>query len=81
MLFHITEDRQEAERILDEIIRAAINRPLDELRARLCVGPASEAREKLAALEAAGAQRVYMWPVVNEMEQIDLIAEQVMAAM
>lgn len=79
MLFHITEDTNEAERILDEIIRAAINRPLDELRARLCVGPASEVREKLAALEAAGAQRVYMWPVVNEMEQIDLFAEQVMA--
>ena len=74
---YITEDRTTADRIIKDVVSPAINRPEEELRERLLIGPAGECAQKLAAYKAAGAQRVFLWPVDDELDQLALFHERV----
>jgi alkanesulfonate monooxygenase SsuD/methylene tetrahydromethanopterin reductase-like flavin-dependent oxidoreductase (luciferase family) len=80
MWFHIADDRADAERVLRERLAPHVHRDVEELRARLAFGTAEEFVGKLRALAAAGVQRVYVWPVVDEVEQIDRFAREVRPA-
>lgn len=77
MFFHVTEDRATAERIIRDILSPMLNRPEEQLRRRLLVGPAQECAEKLAAYQAAGAQRIFLWPVEDELRQLIMFWERV----
>ena len=74
---YITEDRAEAERVMDEIIVPTINRPKEELADRLPVGSASDCAEKLSRYGAAGLQEVFLWPVRDEVKQIEAFKNRV----
>jgi len=47
------------------------------LRERLPIGSALNCAKKLAAYQNVGAQRVYLWPLADELEQIKIFMEQV----
>ena len=81
MWFHITEDRSEARRILQQRLVPVINRPEDVLGERLPVGPAAAFAEKLALFREAGVQRVLVWPVADERRQLELFCENVRPAL
>src|ERR687893_224445 len=70
MFFHITENRTRAEQLIRESLSPALNRPEEVLRERLLVGPAEECAEKLAAYRAAGANRIFLWPVEDALRQL-----------
>ena len=55
----------------------AITRPLDDLRSRLLVGSAENCVSKLSAYSAAVLQRVLVWPVADEVRQLELFMERV----
>jgi len=80
MFFHVTEDRATAERIIREVLSRMLNRPEEELDKRLLVGPAEECAKKLTAYQAAGVQRIFLWPVKDELRQLTLFRERVAAA-
>jgi probable F420-dependent oxidoreductase len=77
MFFHITEDKAEADHILQNVLAPTLNRPVDELRKRLLIGPAGECAEKLAAYRSAGAHRIMLWPIQDELNQLEKFQEQV----
>ena len=77
MFFYVTEDRATAERIIKDVLSPTLNRPEEELRRRLLVGPAQECAEKLAAYQAAGARRIFLWPVEDELRQLTVFWERV----
>ena len=77
MFFHVTEDPATAGRILRDILSPMLNRPEEELRRRLLVGPAHECAEKVVAYRTAGAQRLFLWPVEDEVRQLTLFWERV----
>lgn len=77
MWLYITEEERDAERMLNEVLAPALNRPVAELRQRLPIGPARQCAEKLAAYHKAGAMRVYLWPIADELEQIKIFMGQV----
>ena len=77
MLLYVTEDRGKAERMVREVVSPAFNRPENELMPRLLIGPALECAEKLAAYQRAGAQRVFVWPVADEVRQLSVFQDQV----
>ena len=77
MWLYITEDEMDAERMLTEVLAPALNRPVAELKQWLPIGPARECAEKLAAYHNAGAMRVYLWPIADELEQIKIFMGQV----
>jgi len=80
MFFFVTEDRAAAGRIIREVLGRTLNRPEDELGRRLLVGPAEECAEKIAAYQASGVQRIYLWPVEDELRQLTVFQERVAAA-
>jgi hypothetical protein len=77
MWLYITENEGESERVLNEVLAPALNRPVAELRERLPIGSAQDCAKKLAAYQNVGVQRVYLWPLGNELEQIKIFMRQV----
>ena len=59
---YITEDNSQADRVLSETLAPMLNRPIEQLRERLLVGPPEACAEKLSAYKTAGVQRVFIWP-------------------
>ena len=80
MFFYVTEKRAAAERIVREVLSPMLNRSEEELSQRLLVGPAGECTEKLAAYQVAGAQRIFLWPVEDELRQLAVFQERVAAS-
>jgi alkanesulfonate monooxygenase SsuD/methylene tetrahydromethanopterin reductase-like flavin-dependent oxidoreductase (luciferase family) len=80
MFFYVTEDRTAAGRIIREVLSRTLNRPEEELGKRLLVGPAEECAKKIAAYQAAGLQRIYLWPVKDELRQLTIFRERVAVA-
>lgn len=77
MWLYITEQEEDAERMLREVLAPTLNRPLAELRERLPIGSARACAEKLAAYHQVGVQRIYLWPLADELEQIKIFMGQV----
>ena len=77
MWLFITERERDSERMLNEVLAPALNRPVAELRERLPIGSAEDCAEKLAAYQSVGVQRVYLWPLADELEQIEIFMRQV----
>ena len=71
MWCYITDDRDEADRVLHERVVPTMHRPEEILRERLPIGPPELFAEKLTAFAAAGVQRVFIWPVADEVEQLE----------
>jgi alkanesulfonate monooxygenase SsuD/methylene tetrahydromethanopterin reductase-like flavin-dependent oxidoreductase (luciferase family) len=76
----ITEDAREAERVLRDVLAPMLRREPDELRDQLCIGPAAKCAELLSRYAQAGCQRVYLWPLGDEPQQVELAATAVLPA-
>ena len=79
MFLHVTEDASEADAVLREVLAPTVRRSPEELAERLLVGAAGECADKLARYEAAGAERVLVWPVGDELHQLELFHDTVLA--
>jgi alkanesulfonate monooxygenase SsuD/methylene tetrahydromethanopterin reductase-like flavin-dependent oxidoreductase (luciferase family) len=71
MWCYITDDRAEADRILRERVVPTVHRPEDMLRERLPIGPAELFAEKLSDFARSGVQRVFIWPIADERQQVE----------
>ncbi len=81
MFLYITEDRSEAELVLRTMLGPTFGRSESEMRQRLLVGPAQECAEKLAAYRDAGVQRVIVWPVSDELFQLEMFQARVVPSL
>ena len=77
MWMYVTESESEATRMLEDVLRRAVDRPLDELRERALIGSAAACAEKLSAYARAGVQRLFVWPLADELQQLTLFREKV----
>ncbi len=77
MFMYITGNHGETDRVLSEVLVKLLDRPVEQLRERLLVGPPEVCAEKLAAYQAAGVQRVFVWPVMDELDQLSAFLEKV----
>jgi alkanesulfonate monooxygenase SsuD/methylene tetrahydromethanopterin reductase-like flavin-dependent oxidoreductase (luciferase family) len=73
----VAKDRAEGDRVLRDVLAPLLKRDPDELRDRLCIGPAEHCAALLSDYAAAGCERVYLWPLGDERRQIELVASQV----
>jgi len=48
-----------------------VHRPEHVLRERLPIGPPDVFAEKLSAFARSGVQRVFIWPVADEVHQLE----------
>jgi len=75
MFFHMTEDRAAADHIFMDVLTSMLRRPAKELRQRPFIGPAGACAEKLDAYLSAGVQRIMLWPVKDELRQLQAFHE------
>jgi len=76
----ITEDARDADRVLRTILAPMLKRDQDVLSDQLCIGPAARCAELLSRYAQAGCERVYLWPLGAEPQQIELAATTVLPA-
>lgn len=78
MWLHVTERRAAPERLLGDVLQPMLNRPVEALQAlSLPIGPAELCAERLTAFSQAGVQRVFVWPLGDELRQLELFRERV----
>jgi alkanesulfonate monooxygenase SsuD/methylene tetrahydromethanopterin reductase-like flavin-dependent oxidoreductase (luciferase family) len=77
MWCYITDDAAEAAAILRTRVAPAVHRPEELLRDCLGIGPAAQFAAKLIAFADAGVQRVFIWPVADEIRQLERFAAEV----
>jgi alkanesulfonate monooxygenase SsuD/methylene tetrahydromethanopterin reductase-like flavin-dependent oxidoreductase (luciferase family) len=73
----VTESRADRDRVLNGVLAPLLNRDPRELADLVCVGPAEHCAQLLSRYADAGCQRVYLWPLDDEQQQLELIANQV----
>jgi alkanesulfonate monooxygenase SsuD/methylene tetrahydromethanopterin reductase-like flavin-dependent oxidoreductase (luciferase family) len=75
---YVTEDVGAAERVVTDVLAPMLDRPPEAVnRLLLPVGPAEVCAERLAAFARAGVQRVFVWPLDDEVRQLELFRERV----
>jgi alkanesulfonate monooxygenase SsuD/methylene tetrahydromethanopterin reductase-like flavin-dependent oxidoreductase (luciferase family) len=75
---YVTEDRAAAERALTGVLAPTLGRSADELASLpLPIGPAEVCAQRLAAYAEAGARRIFVWPLQDEVRQLELFRERV----
>jgi alkanesulfonate monooxygenase SsuD/methylene tetrahydromethanopterin reductase-like flavin-dependent oxidoreductase (luciferase family) len=75
---YVTESPREAERMLGDVLAPMLKRPVEALRdLALPIGSAQQCAERLSAYAAAGAERVFVWPLADELRQLELFRENV----
>ena len=79
MFFHITDSRSEADRVT-RLVAAFLNRSEDAIREHLLIGSWENAAAKVAAFRYAGAQTILVWPVEDELEQLEKFRVRIMDA-
>jgi alkanesulfonate monooxygenase SsuD/methylene tetrahydromethanopterin reductase-like flavin-dependent oxidoreductase (luciferase family) len=70
MWLFVTDSRREAHDVLTDVLAPALNRDPAQL-ADLPIGSAQRCSEVLAAYAAAGAREVLLWPVRDNLHQLD----------
>ena len=73
---HVTASRREAEHMLTDVLAPLLHRRPETLR-DLPIGSAEECAERLGAYAAAGAERIFLWPLTDELHQLERFRETV----
>jgi alkanesulfonate monooxygenase SsuD/methylene tetrahydromethanopterin reductase-like flavin-dependent oxidoreductase (luciferase family) len=75
---HITEDRASAERTLTDVLAPMLNRSPEVLRSLpLPIGPVEVCAARLSAFLTAGARRIFLWPLGDEVTQLERFRDRV----
>ena len=76
----VTADARDSDRVLREVLAPLLKRDPDVLRDQVCIGPAEKCAELLSRYARAGCERVHLWPLGDEPQQIELAATAVLPA-
>ena len=75
MWLYVTESKRKGNALLADFLAPMLNRSLEELeRLALPIGGRAACAEVLASYAAAGAERVFLWPIADELRQLELAA-------
>ncbi len=75
---YVADNPNDADRVLADVLAPMIRRPVEELRAMwLPVGTPEVCAERLSAFAAAGAERMFVWPLADDLHQLERFALEV----
>jgi alkanesulfonate monooxygenase SsuD/methylene tetrahydromethanopterin reductase-like flavin-dependent oxidoreductase (luciferase family) len=77
MMFRVEDDPSRAHRILEEWVAPTLGRSAEELGERLLVTSAETCADRLSRFAEAGVQRMFLWPVGDPIEQLELFGDRV----
>jgi alkanesulfonate monooxygenase SsuD/methylene tetrahydromethanopterin reductase-like flavin-dependent oxidoreductase (luciferase family) len=73
---YVTDDDVEARELIERLSQM-LRRPVEELAGRLPIGSPAACHDLLGRYQEAGVQRVLLWPLKNEVDQLERIAAEV----
>jgi alkanesulfonate monooxygenase SsuD/methylene tetrahydromethanopterin reductase-like flavin-dependent oxidoreductase (luciferase family) len=73
----VSDDKAAASHLLRDVLAPMLKRDPDDLGPLVLIGPPEDCAERLAAYAAAGAQRVFIWPLANGLNQLSTFMERV----
>ena len=73
---YTTENAAEAERVRSDVLAPMLKRPVESLR-HLPIGSAEACAERLSAFAAAGVERIFLWPLGDDVRQLELFQERI----
>jgi alkanesulfonate monooxygenase SsuD/methylene tetrahydromethanopterin reductase-like flavin-dependent oxidoreductase (luciferase family) len=75
---YVDDDPGRVNRVLADLLAPMLNRPVEFLRSlALPIGPAEVCAERLSAFAAAGVERVFLWPLQDDVRQLELFQSRV----
>jgi alkanesulfonate monooxygenase SsuD/methylene tetrahydromethanopterin reductase-like flavin-dependent oxidoreductase (luciferase family) len=78
MWLYVTDSRREAERMMAEVLAPMLGRPIEALRdLALPIGSPEQCAERISRYAAVGAERIFVWPLTDELRQLELFQERV----
>jgi alkanesulfonate monooxygenase SsuD/methylene tetrahydromethanopterin reductase-like flavin-dependent oxidoreductase (luciferase family) len=78
MWLYVSERRRDAERMLAEVLAPMLGRPTEALRdLALPIGSAEQCAQRISAYQEAGAERIFVWPLADELHQLERFHEDV----
>lgn len=76
MWLHVTESRRAADTVIADVLAPMLRRPAEAIsELSLPIGPATLCAERISAYRQAGANRILVWPVGDELRQLELFRE------
>jgi alkanesulfonate monooxygenase SsuD/methylene tetrahydromethanopterin reductase-like flavin-dependent oxidoreductase (luciferase family) len=79
MWLYVTDRPSTADQVIANVLAPLLNRTADDLQARgLPIDSAEQCAERIGAYIRAGAQRIFLWPLGDEIEQLAAFRAQVM---
>jgi alkanesulfonate monooxygenase SsuD/methylene tetrahydromethanopterin reductase-like flavin-dependent oxidoreductase (luciferase family) len=76
MWLHVTESRRAADTVIADVLAPMLRRPAEAIsELSLPIGPATLCAERISAYRQAGADRILVWPVGDELRQLELFRE------
>lgn len=79
--FDVADTKAETDAVYRDILVRATGRDEEYLRERLPVGSVELVVRRLAALQDAGARRILLWPVRDELRQLHRFADEILPAL
>ena len=73
----VTDDEAAGRRVLEEVLAPMLGRPVEALEGMLLVGPESRIADRVAAYAEAGVEELVLWPVVDEVAQLERFADRI----
>jgi len=73
---YVTDDDAEA-RTINERLSQLLRRPIEEVVGRLAIGSPAACADLLGRFQEAGLQRVLLWPLKDEVDQLERMASEV----
>ena len=68
---YVTEDHRAAERMLTDVLAPMLRRPAEVLRElTLPIGSPEQCAQAISAYAQAGAERVFVWPLADDLRQL-----------
>ncbi len=78
MWLHVTDQPAAADHVIDHVLAPLLNRDPDTLRTQpLLIGSPEHCAEVVSAYATAGAQRILLWPIGNEIPQLEAFCARV----
>jgi alkanesulfonate monooxygenase SsuD/methylene tetrahydromethanopterin reductase-like flavin-dependent oxidoreductase (luciferase family) len=75
----VTRTQSDADRVLDGVLAPLLRRSPEAVRTlALPIGPPEQCAERIAAWAAAGARRIFLWPLRDDVRQLEAFHEEVL---
>lgn len=78
MFTYLSENREKTRLVAKSTLSPALGRPSEELQRLLPIGTPEQCIQKIRRLGEAGVTRVHIWPIQDELDQMEIFSNQVM---